>query len=306
VTNVSRWVVTVAEEGLRLDVFLSRHFSSLAPALSRREIAELITSSQVRVSGRPSKKGERVHAGDTISAPTVLPFPANAALAIGVVYTDDALVVLDKAAGIPSVALRYSETDTAANFLAARFPETLTAGPRPLEAGLLHRLDTATSGLLLAARTPHAYASLREQFRARTVEKQYLAVVEGCLSSSGQLTSRLAPSGRGGQHMHVAAQGQGQEANTAYAPLAMSERYTLLQVTITTGVRHQIRVQVAALGHPVVGDTHYSTRHEAPRLYLHAEALAFTSPATGQRVRCTSPAPQDFAALVKPLKETAG
>jgi 23S rRNA pseudouridine1911/1915/1917 synthase len=306
VTNVSRWVVTVAEEGLRLDVFLSRHLSSLAPALSRREIAELITSSQVRVNGRPGKKGARVHAGDTISAPAALPFPANAALAIRAVYTDDALVVLDKAAGIPSVALRHLETETAANFLAARFPETLTAGPRPRECGLLHRLDTATSGLLLAARTPDAYASLREQFRARTVEKQYLAVVEGYLPSSGQLTSRLAPSGPRGRHMQVVTHGQGQEANTAYVPLAMSERYTLLQVTITTGVRHQIRVHLAALDHPIVGDTHYGTLHEAPRLYLHAEALAFTSPATGQRVRCTSPAPQDFATLVKPLKETAG
>src|SRR5262249_32384409 len=150
-------------EGLRLDAFLARHLSSLGASLSRSEIAELITSSQVRVNGYLSKKGERVHTEDTVSAPAVLPFSANAALAIRVVYTDEALVVLDKAAGIPSVALRHSETATAANFLAACFSETLTAGPRPLEAGLLHRLDTATSGLLLAARTPDAYTSLREQ-----------------------------------------------------------------------------------------------------------------------------------------------
>jgi 23S rRNA pseudouridine1911/1915/1917 synthase len=304
VVDAARWVVAVDEEGLRLDVFLSRRLSALAPRLSRREIAELITASQVCVNGHPSKKGDRIHAGDLISAPAMLRVHANAALAIRVVYTDPTLVVLDKAAGIPSVALRYSETGTAANFLAARFPETLTAGPRPLEGGLLHRLDTDTSGLLLAARTPDAYLSLREQFRARTVEKQYLAVVEGCLPNSGQLRSRLAPSGPRGRLMRVVAQGQGQEAHTAYVPLATAERYTLLRVTITTGVRHQIRVHLATLGHPIVGDPLYGTAHRAPRLYLHAEALAVISPTTDQRVRCTSPAPGDFAALVEAGKGT--
>jgi 23S rRNA pseudouridine1911/1915/1917 synthase len=306
VADAARWVVAVDEEGLRLDAFLSRHLASLAPWLSRREIAELIAASQVCVNGRPSKKGDRVHAEDIISAPAMLRLHANAALAIRVVYTDPTLVVLDKPAGIPSVALRYSETETAANFLAARFPETRTAGPRPLEGGLLHRLDTGTSGLLLAARTPDAYRSLREQFRARTVEKQYLAVVEGCLPNSGQLKSCLAPSGPRGRHMRVVAPGQGQEANTTYVPLATAERYTLLRVTITTGVRHQIRVHLATLGHPIVGDPLYGTARRAPRLYLHAEALAFISPTTGRRVRCTSPAPGDFAALIKPVKGTEG
>jgi 23S rRNA pseudouridine1911/1915/1917 synthase len=290
VAEVYQWVVAASEEALRLDAFLTRYLSPL----SRREIAELIASGQARVNERPSKKGARVHMGDTITAPAVLPLSANAALAIRVVYIDDALVVLDKAAGIPSVALRHSETDTAANFLAACFPETLTAGPRPLECGLIHRLDTATSGVLLAARTPEAYASLREQFRARTVAKQYLAVVEGCLQSSGQVTFRLAPSGPRGQRMRVVADGQGQAVSTIYIPLATSERRTLLRVTITTGVRHQIRAHLAALGHPIVGDTHYGSPNQAPRLYLHAETLTFTSPATGQRVHCASPAPQDF------------
>ncbi|HEV8713734.1 MAG TPA: RluA family pseudouridine synthase [Candidatus Binatia bacterium] len=300
--DILQWVVAAGEEGLRLDAFLAGHLSSLVPSLSRREIAELITARRVRVNGRPSKKGERVCAGDTVTAPAMLPFPANAALPIRVVYAEDTLVVLDKAAGIPSIALRHSETDTVANFLAARFPETVTAGPRPLECGLLQRLDTATSGLLLAARTPDAYASLRRQLHARTVEKQYLAVVEGHLHGSGQVTARLVPSGPRGRHMRVTADGQGQEANTAYVPVAASDRYTLLRITITTGVRHQIRVHLAALGHPIVGDAHYGAAHGASRLYLHAAALAFTSPATGQRAHCTSPAPQEFAALVKRMQ----
>lgn len=299
--DVVQWIVAAGEEGFRLDAFLASRLAALASSLSRREIAELITARQVRVNGRPSKKGARVHAGDTITTPVTLSFSANAALSIRVVYADDTLVVLDKAAGIPSVALRHSETGTVANFLAARFPETLSISPRPLECGLLHRLDTATSGVLLAARTPDAYVSLRDQFRAHTVEKQYMAVVEGCLHGSGQVTSRLVPSGPRGRHMQVSTLGQGQEANTAYVPIAASERYTLVRVSITTGVRHQIRAHFAALGYPIVGDTYYGAPRGASRLYLHAEALAFTSPATGQRLHCTSPAPQDFATLLERL-----
>ncbi len=296
-----QWVVATSEETLRLDTFLTHRL----PSPSRREIAELVASGRARLNGHPGKKGTRVRQGDIITAPSVPALAPNPDLPIAVIYVDDAVVVLEKAGGIPSIALRHTETDTVANFLVASFPETLTVGPRSLECGLIHRLDTATSGLLLAARTPAAYTSLREQFNSRTVEKQYVAVVEGCLRTSGQVMSCLAPSGPRGQRMRVVPTGQqGQEAHTAYVPIATSPSRTLVRLAITTGVRHQIRVHLAALGHPIVGDTHYGSPSGAPRLYLHAEALAFTSPATGQRVRCTSPLPQDFAALVQHLQDT--
>jgi len=304
VSDVVRWVVAAREEGLRLDAFVAGRLAPRVPSLSRREIAELITARRVRVNGRPGKKGERVRAGDAVTAPAALPLPANAALSLRVVYADDALVVLDKAAGIPSVALRHTESGTVANFLAARFPETIAAAPRPLDCGLVQRLDTATSGLLVAARTPDAYASLREQFRARTVEKQYLAVVEGRLRGGGRVALRLVPGGPRGRQMRVDAGGQ--EASTAYAPVAASASHTLVRITITTGVRHQIRAHLAALGYPIVGDTLYGAAHGASRLYLHATALAFTSPATGRRVDCASPAPREFAALVKRVQGVVG
>jgi len=293
-----QWVVAANEEALRLDTFLAHRL----PSLSRREIVELVASGRARLNGHPGKKGTWVHQGDIITAPSAPALAPNPDLPIAVRYVDDAVVVLDKAAGIPSIALRHTETETVANFLVASFSETLTVGPRSLECGLIHRLDTATSGLLLAARTPAAYASLREQFHSRTVEKQYVAVVEGYLRTSGQVTSCLTPSGPRGQFMRTAPTGQ--EAYTAYVPIATSPSRTLVRLTITTGVRHQIRVHLATLGHPIVGDTHYGSPSGAPRLYLHAEALAFTSPATGQRVRCTSPISQDFAALVKHLQDT--
>ncbi|MBI3300623.1 MAG: hypothetical protein HYZ72_00875 [Deltaproteobacteria bacterium] len=144
-----QWVVAANEEAWRLDTFLA---ARLRP-LPRRDIVELIARGQVLLNGRPGKKGLRVRVGDTVTAPAALSLPPNPALPIDVVYADDTVLVLDKPAGIPSLALRHSETDTVANFLVARFPETVTAGPRPLESGVVHRLDTATSGLLLAART---------------------------------------------------------------------------------------------------------------------------------------------------------
>ncbi len=295
--DVAQWAVAAREDGLRLDTFLAAHL----PSLSRREIAEVIVSGRVRLNGRPGKKGTRIRSGDIVTAPVALFLSPNAALPIEVVYVDDALVVLNKAAGIPSVALRHSQTNTVSNFLLARFPETITAGPHPLECGLVHRLDTATSGLLLAARTPDAYAALREQFRARTVEKHYLALVEGHLQTAGHVTCCLAPTGPRGQSMRVVLPDQGHEAYTAYAPVALLPEHSLVRLTITTGVRHQIRAHLAALGYPIVGDTRYGSLSTAPRLCLHAEALAFTSPATGRRVKCTSPLPQDFSAVVEHL-----
>ena len=294
-TDALRWVVTANEAALRLDAFLALH---LAP-LSRREIVELIASGQVCLNGRPGKKGVRVAEGDTVTAPVVSPLTPNATIPVRVVYTDDALVILDKPVGVPSVALRYVETHTVANFLLAYFPETATAGPRPLESGLLQRLDTDTSGLLLAARSPYAYAALREQFRVCTVEKYYLAMVEGQVQSKGTVIFPLAPSGPRGRHMRVVPAGQGQEAETAYAPVTSFPGHTLLRLKITTGVRHQIRVHLAAVGHPIVGDTRYGSSAKAPRLYLHAETLICTSPATGQRLTCTSPMPRECFDLLE-------
>jgi 23S rRNA pseudouridine1911/1915/1917 synthase len=135
---------------------------------------------------------------------------------------------------------------------------------------------------------------LREQFRARTVEKYYLAMVEGRVHRKGTATFALAPSGPHGRLMRVVPPGQGQKAETTYVPVASFPGHTLLRLKITTGARHQIRVHLATLGHPIVGDTRYGSSVRGSRLYLHAETLTCTSPATGQRLTWTSPAPREF------------
>jgi 23S rRNA pseudouridine1911/1915/1917 synthase len=220
-------------------------------------------------------------------------------LPIPILYADDAIVVVNKPSGIPSVALRHDEIDTVANFLLAQFPDTAAASPRALEAGIVHRLDTATSGVLLAARTDQAYRALRDQFSKRTVEKQYLAVVHGQLQQSGERRSFLRPSGARGQRMKETTARDEQEAQTSYAPISQFFHHTLIRVTIPTGVRHQIRVHLAALGHPIVGDSLYGALQDTERLCLHAEVLAFLHPQTNTRVHFTCPLPEDFQAVLQ-------
>jgi 23S rRNA pseudouridine1911/1915/1917 synthase len=279
---------------LRLDSFLA----SRLPSLSRRAIHELIHQRQVLVNGRPRKKGEPVSPGDCITAPAPLPLQANEHVSVRIVYVDHAIVVVQKPAGLPSVAQRHTDTATVANFLAARFPDTVYASPQPLEAGLVHRLDTATSGLLVAARTQAAYTCLRHQFHTQAVDKKYIALVTGHLHPTGQTTFFLAPTGRRGHRMRIVAAGKGQRAVSAYTLLESLPQHTLLEAVILTGVRHQLRAHLAAMGHPIVGDPLYEGAEPAPRLCLHAHLLAFTHPTTGQPLSFTSPLPQDMLALV--------
>ena len=292
-----RWEVTERHPAVRLDAFLHSHL----PAVAKREIIEWIASGRVHINAKPGKKGDRLHSGDQVSLVAPISLVANPQLAIRVLFADEALLTLDKPAGIPSIALRHDETDTVPNFLLAHFPETATASSRPLEAGVVHRLDTSTSGLLVVARTPFAYSALRKLFHSHTVEKQYLALVEGQLHKKGQRESWLTPEGKRGQRMREGVLGEGQRACTIYAPLELFPRHTLLRLTIPTGVRHQIRVQLATLGHPIVGDVLYGSTEPETRLCLHATELTFAHPLTSKRVQFQSPLPEDFQAVQKRL-----
>jgi 23S rRNA pseudouridine1911/1915/1917 synthase len=292
-----QWLVSTVDDGCRLDVFLSVRL----PKFTRREVTEEIAAGHARINGHVSAKGFPVRPGDTVTLTSTLTFFPNPRLPIQILRADDALVVLNKPSGIPSVALRHSETATVANFLLAHFPEVTTASPRMLEAGIVHRLDTATSGVLLAARTTQSYGVLREQFSKQIVQKQYLALVHGQALRPGTRRSLLAPAGRRGQRMHELTTGNGQEAHTAYVPVSQFSDHTLIRVTIYTGVRHQIRVHLAALGYPLVGDTVYGPPGENTRLCLHAETLSFFHPHTGAREHFTCPLPEDFRAAIRQI-----
>ena len=294
-----QWLISSADSGRRLDAFLSTHLHHC----TRREIIAWIASGNVRVNNRICPKGTLLQTGDIISLKIIDTLRPNPHLPVQLLHVDDAIVVLDKPSDIPSIALRHEETDTVANFLLAHFPEMAFVSPRPLEVGVVHRLDTATSGVLVAARTSVAYESLRRQFTSRTVKKRYLALVHGTVLQPGSRRSLLMPAGVRGQRMSETTTGNGQEAQTDYVPVAHLSHYTLVRAIIPTGARHQIRVHLAALGHPIVGDILYGSVHDRIRLCLHAEVVSFNHPQTQTRVEFTSPLPQDFQAVQHQLSD---
>ena len=245
------------------------------------------------------KKSSLVYTGDQIRIQAQLQLRPNPNLSIRVVYESQSVLGLDKPPNVPSIALHFTDTDCVPNFLLAHYPETATASPSRLETGVVHRLDTPTSGLLLAARTVDAYAALRAQFSKRQIKKDYLAVVCGSLHLNGRMHFFLAPEGKRGQRMRVLSTDQartGQEAESTYTCLETNSQTTLLRIRLHTGVRHQIRAHLAALGHPLVGDVHYGAPAGAKRLALHAETLQFLHPETGESVHLNSPVADDFFA----------
>ena len=284
------WQVTAAQDGARLDRFLT----SRLPFCSRRELDEDIARHEILVNGRPAAKGARVQTGDTVTACVHTRLEPSPALDISILSEDPTYLALDKPAGLPSVAVRLSDTQTVANYLAAAFPECLGVGSSGRDVGVLHRLDTVTSGVLLVARTAAVYAGLRAQFGRGSVYKEYLAVVEGQCRIRGRVRFDLAPHGRHRRLMRVVSPGRGSAAIAEYLPLRVEGGRTLLRVVIETGVRHQIRAHLASLGHPVWGDTLYGSRIESDRVLLHASVLGFDHPVTGHRTRVCSPPPRGF------------
>jgi len=283
----------------RLDHFISQQWGPL----TRRRTRAIIAAGAVRVNGRVARKGRALDVGDVVEVdPAALQEvgpPVEPGLDLLILYEDATLIAVDKPAGMPAVALRGEDRGTAANFLLGRAPETATAGRTPLEAGLVHRLDTPTSGVLLAARTAAAWLAVREQFRTRRVGKRYVALVEGAVTTAGAIDHPIAHHPRRAHAMLVcpdpaqAGRLAARPARTTYRPLAQRGGATLVEVAIATGVRHQIRVHLAATGHPVRGDALYGGG-PAPRLLLHATALSLKHPFIGRMVTIESPMPDAF------------
>lgn len=294
----------------RLDRFLTAH----VPGCSRRTAQRVIAAGEVRVNGRRAPKAQTVTAGDRVEVPDELyvspKLQPNLDLVVPVLYEDAALIAIDKPAGMPSHALRADETETAANFLLARYPDLEGVGKSDKEPGLVHRLDTDTSGVLLVARTAAAHRAVRRQFAAHQVKKEYVAVVHGDVPVAGEVRLPIAHDRHNRRKMRVCA-GAGpapgaRPAVTRYRPLERFGAHTLLAVEIPTGVMHQIRVHLASLGHPIVGDRLYGGAlcdRDPSRQLLHATRLTLVHPQTGRpfTVECTPPL--DFEAFVDRSRE---
>lgn len=278
----------------------------LVPGLSRRAARKAIATGAVRVNGRRARKGQRVAAGDVVELDIPAGLAPQADLPVAVIFEDPYLVAVDKPGGMPGHALHPGERATVANFLLARYPECAAAG-EPLAAGLAHRIDTATSGLLLAARSASVHGALRAAFAACEVEKRYLAIVAGRVRRPGEVSEPLAHA-RNHRRMVPAREGLGRAfpAHTLYRPRGEFGSCTLLEVTLRTGVTHQVRAHLALIGHPLLGDHLYGGPPATPlppgRHALHAARLSLRHPVSGEPLDIQSPLPADLRRLLDSLR----
>jgi len=298
-----REVVPAALDGERVDRVVA-----MLTALPRAEVARLVDRGAVRIGGAPvAARSRRVAEGDVLEvdvpaarAPDEL--EGDQSVPFTVVHADDDVVVVDKPAGVvvhPGAGVREG---TLVQGLLARFPDVAAAGGDPDRPGIVHRLDKGTSGLLAVARTDDARRSLVAQLAARAVDRRYLALVWGEVEASQGMID--APVGRSrADRTRMAVSAVGREARTRYA---VRQRFpaagvTLLECSLDTGRTHQVRVHLAAIGHPVVGDARYGGARSGmrcPRPFLHACSLAFDHPRSGERLRFDSALPADLRGVL--------
>lgn len=304
--------VALEDAGVRLDSYLATRIDGW----SRARLQRLIESEDVLVNGKPSKPSYKLHKNDELEVELIAP-PSTGftpeAIPIDIVYEDETLIVVNKTAGQVVHPAAGIHSGTLANALAYHFQQLPDsgAGVRP---GIVHRLDRDTSGLLVVAKTEAALEQLSDQFRDRTVFKSYVALVHGRLSAeSGKIDQPLGrdPSNR----TRMAVVRGGRSALSLFRVRRHFDRFTLLDVELKTGRTHQIRVHLAWLKHPVVGDETYgggrdNTIQNAQlrahvrnlgRHFLHAERLAFAHPKTGEQVEFTSPLPRELSELLEEI-----
>lgn len=311
-------IVEPLEQGLRLDQLLRRHLTGY----SRGQLRAMLQEGAVTVNGRATTTGVRVAAADQVQIVAAAGTPADSPivpqpeLPLSVLYEDPALLVVDKPAGMPVHPLRPGQPGTLMSALAARYEEIRGFGYHPLQAGLLHRLDNDTSGVLVVARTADAFDALREQFRGRSVLKSYLAVVEGEGLSDGVVDRPLVHEAADRRRMTVldpasappAALRRARPARTVYRVLERLAHHTLLEVTLRQGMRHQIRAHLAWAGHPLAGDTLYGAHPDrpdertTPRHFLHASAIEIVHPERGGPLRVESPLPPELRGWLERLR----
>jgi 23S rRNA pseudouridine1911/1915/1917 synthase len=293
--------------GERLDLFVAHE----RPELSRSRIQRLIADGLITVNGAYAKPGLRLAAGDRVDVVVPPPEPKEPlpeAIPLSVVYEDDDLLVVDKPPGMTVHPAPGHPRHTLVNAIVAHCPEL--AEERGTERpGIVHRLDRDTSGLLVVAKSERVRADLVRQFKGRSVAKGYLALVHGRLEPAE--TAIEAPIGRDPRRRkRMAVVEGGREARTAYRVMRYYDEYSLVKVTPFTGRTHQIRVHLASVGHPVVGDATYGrkagrAKRRRPlvgRQFLHAYWLGFRHPRDGRYLEFESPLPPDLVAALRRLE----
>lgn len=293
--------------GYRLDKFLAEK----CPDISRAKIQNSIKSGKVLVNGKPMKSSYQVTDEDDISIEALIVKevrPEAEDVHLDILYEDKSCFVINKPAGVVIHPGEDSQNleGTIVNAILPKLSKSFRTGLRP---GIVHRLDKDTSGVLLIAKNQKAYENLVNQFQKRTVEKHYLALVYGRPEhSKGIIDSPIGRDANERKKMSIVSNKAGKQALTIYEidkeyQIGKSRVACLLKVEIKTGRTHQIRVHLAAIGHPVLGDTVYGNKHANKlfreefglrRQFLHAEILKFVSPATGESVNVKAALSEDL------------
>jgi 23S rRNA pseudouridine1911/1915/1917 synthase len=317
VTEQHRLVAGHEAEGQRLDAWLARRL----PSLSRARLQGLIAAGHVRLDDARPRPSARLRAGQVAVVDVPAPSPAEPQpedIPIAVVHEDAHLIVVDKPAGLVVHPGAGRAGGTLVNAL-LRHVSDLSGVGGVLRPGIVHRLDRGTSGLLVVAKDDETHRSLVRQFAGRTVEKEYLALVLGVPARvTGEVTAPIGRDPVHRQRMSVRAP-RGREARTSWRVEERFDGAALLRVRLHTGRTHQVRVHLASIGHPVAGDPVYggarapsSRRAEArealrslARPALHATRLAFTHPASGERLAFEAPFPPDLATVLDRLRAAA-
>ena len=307
--------VAAASAGERLDRFLA----TVGGLGTRSRVKQLIDAERARVDGVVRKASFALRPGMRVEVDLPAREPSTLvpeAVPLTVLHEDEALIAIDKPPGMATHPAPGSRRGTVVHALLHHLGTLAGVGPadRP---GIVHRLDKDTSGVLLVAKTPAALEALARQFRARTIEKRYTALVHGSVRAArGTIDRPIGRDGRDRKRMSVRS-ARGRHAVTAWTVRERFPGATLLDVAPETGRTHQIRVHLASLGHPIVGDATYGGRRRAatapagvilaacPRQALHAARLAFVHPVTGAPMTIEAPLPGDLAEVVDALRKVA-
>jgi 23S rRNA pseudouridine1911/1915/1917 synthase len=310
---ITTLTVTEKHIGKRLDIFIAHY----EPHISRNRIQSMIKEGLARVDGKIEKPGYKVKLGESITLELpekkvheVLPEP----IPLYVIYEDPHIIVLNKPPGLVVHPAPGNYTGTLVNALLYHYGSlpSLGAGPQGNErerAGIVHRLDKDTSGVMVVARTQEALRSLSMQFKSRIVQKRYIALVSGVIKKgSGTIEAGLGRHVKERKKISVHTH-KAREAVTLYKVKERFKNATLVEVEIKTGRTHQIRVHLAHIGYPILGDRVYGgvkvtklNDSTISRQMLHAESLSLLHPDTGHPMTFTAPPPQDMAEVIERLR----
>lgn len=297
------------DNGKRIDVV-----SSEMSGISRSQIQHLIEKGLLTVNTQRIRANYRAKPGDRISIQIQDEEQKllKEDLPVEVLYKDDFLIVLDKPAGMVVYPAAGHPVGTLMNAVAYKSGKLASVGG-PLRPGVVHRLDKETSGVMVVALDDTAYYGLSEQFRTRTIDRKYIALVYGSLrDESGQISLRIGRSESDRKKMSTRIK-RGKEALTSWKVIERFSSATLIEAKLGTGRTHQIRVHLASLGHPVLGDRTYGKKMQLevgrkkvvfPRQMLHAEILGFIHPVKGQYMKFASELPQDMRKIIEVLRST--